>query len=255
MKIKFMSKAYDRLEWRFLLRAVRAMGFSSKVQDLVYRSISEIQYKISINGESSSEFRSTRGVRQGDPLSPLLFTMAQQIFSFNLKKLELMGDLQLYKLRRNVQSISHLLFADDMLVFSNGRLKSFRCLRGLLQSYERSSGQQINLEKSSIYVSKSITGQKLSRIQHLLGCQVKEFPFTYLGAPLYRGRCKEVYFERIFQIVTSKLEGWKAKILSFAGKITLIKSVLASIPIHTLSCSSVPKSVIRRLEGMMKGFL
>lgn len=139
----------------------------------------------------------------------------------------------------NVQSISHLLFADDMLVFSNGRLKSFRCLRGLLHSYERSSGQQINLEKSSVYVSKSITGRKLSRIQHLLGCQVKEFPFTYLGAPLYRGRCKEVYFERIFQIVTSKLEGWKAKILSFAGKITLIKSVLASIPIHTLSCSSL----------------
>lgn len=69
-----------------------------------------------------------------------------------------------------------------------------------------------------------------------MGCIIKAFPFVYLGAPLYKGRCKVVYFERLFQIVSNKLEGWKAKFLSFAGKITLMKAVLASIPIHTLSC-------------------
>lgn len=231
------------------------MGFSNKVQDLVYPSISDIQYKVGINGETSSEFRSTREVRQGDPLSPLLFIMAQQMFSFNLKKMERTGGLQPYKLGRNIQPISHLLFADDMLVFSNGRIRSLRTLRDLLQRYERSSGQQINLEKSSIFVSKYINGRKLARIQNLLGCKIKEFPFTYLGAPLYKGRCKEVYFERLIQIMCSKLEGWKANFLSFAGKITLIKSVLASIPIHTLSCLTVPKTVTRRMEDMMKGFL
>lgn len=66
---------------------------------------------------------------------------------------------------------------------------------------------------------------------------------------------KEIYFDRLYQIVSNKLEGWKAKFLSFAGKIILIKSVLASIPIHTLSCMSVPKVVIQRLEDMMKDFL
>lgn len=71
-----MAKAYDRLEWRFLFRALRAIGFSEVVLDLVYRVISDINYRLSINGESSQEFRSTRGVRQGDPLSPLLFIMA-----------------------------------------------------------------------------------------------------------------------------------------------------------------------------------
>lgn len=138
--LKFdMSKAYDRLEWRFLLRSLRAMGFANIVQDLVFRSISDITYRININGENSSEFCSTRGVRQGDPLSLLLFIMAQQIFSQNLKKLEQRGDLHSYRLGRNIEPISHLLFADDMLVLSNGSIRSLKCLRGLLQKYESSS--------------------------------------------------------------------------------------------------------------------
>lgn len=223
------------------------MGFSQKVQDLVYRTISDIRYKISINGESSPEFRSSRGVRQGDPLSPLLFILAQQLLSFNLKKLEVAGKMQPYRLGRNIRPISHILFADDLLIFSNGRIRSLHCVRELLQRYERSSGQQINLRKSSIFVSKHINGRKRTRIKQMLGVTISKLPFTYLGAPLYKGRCKDIYFDRLFQIVSNKLEGWKMKFLSFAGKITLIK-FLASIPIHTLSCMAVPKNVFCRLE-------
>lgn len=81
---------------------------------------------------------------------------------------------------------------------------------------------------------------------------IKNFPFIYLGAPLHKGRSKSEYFEHLVQMVNNKLEGWKAKFMSFAGKITVLKSVLASIPIHTLSCMAVPKSVVNRLENLMK---
>lgn len=181
--------------------------------------------------------------------------MAQQIFSFNLKRLERAGKMKPYKLGRNVHSISHLFFADDMLIFSNGRLSSLRNLKKLPQIYESSSCQQINLQKSSMFLSKQICGRKLARVQQVLECKVKQFPFNYLGAPLYKGRCKAEYFDRVIQIISNKLEGWKSKFMSFAGKITLIKSVLASIPVHTLSCMAVPKSIILRLENLMKAFL
>lgn len=75
-----MSKAYDRVEWRFLLRA---MGSSATFQDFVYRSICNIQYRIRVNGLFSDEFNSSRGMRQGDLLSPLLFIIAQHVLSFN----------------------------------------------------------------------------------------------------------------------------------------------------------------------------
>lgn len=117
-------------------------------------------------------------MRQGDPLSPLLFIMAQQMFSFNWKKMEQQGRLKPYKLRRNIQPVSHLLFANDMLIFSKGWVRSLQTLRDLLQRYERSSGQKINLQKSSIYASKHIKGRQLVRVHQVLGCQLKDMPFT-----------------------------------------------------------------------------
>lgn len=73
-----MSKAYDRLEWRFILRNLRAMGFSSTVQYIIFLTLSNLWYSVNINGVTSTEFRLTRGVQQGDPLSPFLFILASE---------------------------------------------------------------------------------------------------------------------------------------------------------------------------------
>lgn len=250
-----MSKAYDRVEWRFLLRSMRAMGFSDLVQDLVYRTICNIRYRVCINGFYSSEFRSSRGVRQGDPLSPLLFIMAQQILSYNLNKMMENGVIWPYRLGRHVTPISHLFYADDMLIFTNGRIRSLQRLRDLLKLYQEASGQEVNLQKSAFYASKKISRGRLTKIQRISGCYAKKLPFKYLGAPIYKGRCKCIFFEDIVGKIAKKLEGWKSRYLSFGGKITLIRSVLASLPIHVFSCMAVPLQVQRRIEGLMRTFL
>lgn len=170
--------------------AFLAEGF----QDLIYRSICNIWYRININGFLSNKFRSSRGVTQGDPLSPLLFILAQQILSFNIRKLEARGSLIPYKMGRNVNSISHLFYADDMLLSTNSQKRSIKELMRLLKLYELSSGQQVNLEKSGFYPSKWVQGRRLSRLSARLGCAARQFPLTYLGAPLIKGRCKGIYF-------------------------------------------------------------
>lgn len=157
-----MAKAYDRLEWRFLLRTLKAYGFSEQAGDLVYRNICGIGYSFSINGEIVGRRRSFRGVRQGYPLSPLLFVLAQQIFSSNLKRVIHNGDIMEFKVGQRELPISHLLYADDVLIFSNGSTRSLRNLMGLLQSYEISSGQMINFTKSSYIVSTTFNGSQAS---------------------------------------------------------------------------------------------
>lgn len=149
-----MAKAYDRLEWRFLLRAIEAFGFSAASRDLVYRNICNIWYQFKINGELSADFRSFRGVRQGDPLSPLLFVLAQQVLSTNLKAHINSGIVSEYKVGGQALSLSHLFYADDVLFFTNGSERSLRALMKLLQSYSRSSGQLINYGKSGFFYSR-----------------------------------------------------------------------------------------------------
>lgn len=191
-----MSKAYDRVEWRFLLRAMRAMGFSAGFQDLVFRCICNIKYRVCVNGFYSEEFISTRGVRQGDPLSPLLFIIAQQVLSFNLNKRVYNGAIRPYKLGRRVVPISHLFYADDMLLFTNGRLRSIKGVKWLLQQYEESSGQRINLTKSACYPGKSITRGRVAQIQRTSGCQANTSLSNIWVPPFIKGGAEYSYLRR-----------------------------------------------------------
>lgn len=102
-----MANAYDRLEWRSL-RTMKAFGFSSQARDLIYRNICNIWYSFKINGEYYCSFRSFCGVRQGDPLSPLLFMLAQQVMSNNLKRLTTQLDIKPHHIGRNEKPITHL---------------------------------------------------------------------------------------------------------------------------------------------------
>lgn len=137
-----MAKAYDKLEWRFLLKAMEKFGFSPQAIDLVYRNICNIWYNFRINGEYYGSFRSTRGVPQGDPLSPLLFVLAQQILSAKLKQLTAQNVIKRYQVGRNEQIITHVFYADDVLIFTNGSKRSLMNLMKLLRDYQASSDKK-----------------------------------------------------------------------------------------------------------------
>ncbi|KAL3623019.1 hypothetical protein CASFOL_031835 [Castilleja foliolosa] len=226
-----MAKAYDKMEWRFIIRAMRAYGFHEQFIDLIFRNLSNIQYTIFVNGEYYGLFKSLRGVRQGDPLSPLIFILGQQILSHNLKHLTAIGCLEPYRLSRKTTGVSHLMFADDMILFCNGGQKNMKRIKELLQMYEVSSGQQINYHKSEMYLSRHICEDRKKALQALMHCKTAELPFQYLGAPIYKGRGKSSYFEAVIQKIIRKMEGWKSNFLTFSGKALLLKTVLGSIPV------------------------
>ncbi|KAL3613262.1 hypothetical protein CASFOL_042885 [Castilleja foliolosa] len=93
------------------------------------------------------------------------------------------------------------------------------------------------------------------QIINTLQCKEAHTPFVYLGAPIYKGRSKLAYFEPIYQKIKHKLEGWKCRYLSFAGKISLIRSVLCSIPVHTMSAIAVNSGTLRYIETIFRNFL
>lgn len=108
-----MPIAYDRLEWSFLECVLEKFGFSAKSINLLRQCYAGNSFSVLIEGESSGFFQSSRGVRQGDPISPLLFVLAAEVLSRDFKNLILSGSVKRYHVPSCDVLVSHSLFADD----------------------------------------------------------------------------------------------------------------------------------------------
>lgn len=151
-----MSKAYNRVDWSFLMRVLRRFGFSHSWVNLIYRIISNCWYSISINRKSGGYFQSFWGLRQGDPISPALFIIAHDALSRKISKSCLHGQLKCCTGRRDSLHISHLFYADDNLIFINEGKNNVECLLSILRDYAATSGQVINFSKYSLITSNKI---------------------------------------------------------------------------------------------------
>ncbi|CAM8936846.1 unnamed protein product [Rhodiola kirilowii] len=254
MKID-MSKAYDRISWRFILKMMAAMGFSEKWIDLIYRNISNCWYSVLWNGTSYGFFKSNKGVRQGDPLSPSLFILGMEYLSRLINEAIRKGKLVAYKTKGCRTTFHHLMYADDLLIFSNGHTRSVNNLMKIINRFCELSGQQINSDKSRVFFSKLIGIERIKTILQNTKFSEGSFPTRYLGAPLYPGRTRVSYFKYLEDSIRSKITGWAKNFLNISGRATLISSVLSSLSIHTLSIIPVPKTCIDCMERLFANFI
>jgi hypothetical protein len=130
-----ISKAFDTLEWPFLLTVLSKFGFNEVFCNWIHVILKSAFLSVSINGKAHGYFNCTRGVRQGDPLSPLLFCLAEDVLSRSITKLVDDGKLNLIKGTRNFMIPSHTFYADDLMVFCKGKLSGLRALKALFNSY------------------------------------------------------------------------------------------------------------------------
>ena len=180
-----IEKAYDHIRWDFLLRMLERMGFGSKWIRWINWCISTATFSVLINGSPSGFFRSSRGLRQGDPLSPYLFVIGMEALSCMLKRA--VEDNFISGCRFGGRDggeivISHLLYADDTIIFCDANAEQLMYLRWTLMWFEAFSGLKINLFKSEI-----IPLGRVDNVEALaaeLGCGVGSLPTKYLGLPL-----------------------------------------------------------------------
>lgn len=113
----YMKKAFDRVEWGVLSHILRCLGFFDKFRCMIMRCLSSVNFKLLVNGNIAGGFRPTRGLKQGDPLSPFLFITLSELLSRLLLKASQQGVIHGVKLGRSAPAIEHLLFANDVLLF------------------------------------------------------------------------------------------------------------------------------------------
>lgn len=148
-----MSKAYDRLEWDFIQLVLERMGFHSTWTARIMACIRTFLYSYMVNDSVQGAVVPTRGIRQGDPLSPYLFILCSEVLSGLCRRAQQAGLLYCIRVTRGSPRINHLLFADDTMFFTGTDELSCDTLHLILQQYKAASGQTINSTKSSITFS------------------------------------------------------------------------------------------------------
>ena len=129
-------------------------------------------------------------------------------------------------------NVSHLLFVDDTIIFSEARKEHLTSLSWILAWFKAASGLRINLAKSEL-----ITVEEVEDIEEMaveLGCRVGSLPTVYLGLPLGAHHKALSMWDGVEEKMRRRLALWKRQYISKGGRITLIKSTLASIPILSI---------------------
>ena len=163
-----ISKAYDRVEWPFLQKIMEKLGFPTRWIERVMCCVTT-SFSILVNGRPHGMIHPSRGIRQGDPLSPYMFLLCVEGFTALLAKAELEGRITGVSICRGAPRVSNLLFADDSLLFCQATPKEGEVVAEILQTYERASGQNINLEKSSAFFSNNTTDTQKQQMLQILG--------------------------------------------------------------------------------------
>ncbi|KAA3483188.1 reverse transcriptase [Gossypium australe] len=209
-----MSKAYDRVEWGFIEEVMKKMGFDCKWVELLRRCVTTVSYAVNINGRRGNLFLPSRGLRQGDPLSPFLFLICSEGLSSLMRTAQRRGLIKGAKATRQGPAASHLLFADDCILFGEASHKGAELLKDILQDYEICSGQCVNFLKSTVFFSPNTTEEDKAVVSRLLGVRVATNPEKYLGLPNMIGRRKKELFQNLLDKISMRIEGWSNRMLS-----------------------------------------
>lgn len=252
-KIDF-EKAYDNINWDFLLSVMRQMNFPDLWCSWIKGILVSACSSVLVNGSPTFEFTCGKGLRQGDPISPFLFIMVMEALSGIIKKACSIGSFHGVSLPRDGPVISHLLYADDAMVMGEWSESNFVCLKRMLRVFHLCSGLRINIQKSSLY-GVGVDKEAVDAKARVLGCRSGTTPFCYLGIKVGANMSRINNWDPVVKVFKTRLSNWKASSLSIGGRLTLIKSVLQSLPSYYFSMFEAPVGVVNTLEGLIRKFL
>ncbi|WVZ53334.1 hypothetical protein U9M48_004295 [Paspalum notatum var. saurae] len=235
-KIDF-EKAYDKVRWDFLQQTLRMKGFSATWCNWIRSFVQGGNMAVNVNGQSGSYFQTRKGLRQGDPLSPILFNIVADMLAIIINRVKNEGQVNGAIPHLVDDGLSILQYAEDTVIFLDHDLEKAKNMKILLCVFEKLSAQECEKAYSELF-----------------GCKSRSFPFRYLGLPMHYRKLRNSDWRHVEERFEKRLIGWKGKMLSVGGRLVLINSVLSSLPMFMLSVFAIPKGVLRKLEYLRSRF-
>nr|CAD1830175.1 unnamed protein product [Ananas comosus var. bracteatus] len=220
LKIDF-ERAFDHINWQFLLALLKARGFDNRWLGWIEALLHSANTAVLLNGIPGKAFTCKRGLRQGDPLSPLLFILCVDVF-FRMIHLAVTS-LSITAVGIGNVKLHTLQFADDILLFFDGSARSAAAIKIILDTFSSNSGLRINYYKSYL-TPINLPNDQAATVANSFGCSLKDFPLTYLDLPLSPKKLRRSDYMPLIEKIDNRLSGWKSLVLSRGGRLVLLNS-------------------------------
>ena len=216
--------------------------------------VTSVRYAVKFNGTLLDSFAPSRGLRQGDPLSPFLFLFIADGLSVLLNKSISANDISPIKVCRRAPGVSHLLFADDTLLFFKASSDQATRVKHVLDAYANATGQLINPSKCSMLFGDSCPQESQDAVRLVLNVTSLAFEEKYLGLPTPDGRMSRGKLQNLQAKLTKRLMQWGDGHLAQPGREVFIKSVAQALPTYIMGVFKIPFSVCDDLTKLVRNF-
>ena len=248
-----IRKAYDTVEWNALATILKEMNFPGKFVDWTMECVSTASFRYSINGQLTDLLRARRGLRQGDPISPLLFVVVMEYLHRGLANLSTVQQFKFHP-RCKKLGITNISFADDIILFARGDTASVCNLMQVFNLFSQATGLYVQPSKFHVYFG-GVQQRIKQEIIQLTGFGEGSIPFKYLGVPLASRKLSSQHCQPLIEKITGRIKHWTSHLLSYAGRCQLIKSVIFAISTYWLQVLPLPKQVLQRIDSICRSFL
>ncbi|KAG7578526.1 Reverse transcriptase domain [Arabidopsis thaliana x Arabidopsis arenosa] len=252
MKID-ISKAFDSVQWSFLLNTLQALNFPEKFIHWIRLCVTTATFSVQVNGELAGFFGSSRGLRQGCALSPYLFVICMNVLSHLINKSAAENKFGYHPRCHNIL-LTHLCFADDLMVFAEGTKRSVESIITIFDEFAKISGLKISLEKSTLFMA-GIQQTTQEEILQNFPFEAGTLPVRYLGLPLMTKAMSSSDYLPLIEKIQNRISTWTSRFFSYLGRLQLIKSVLLSITNFWSSAFRLPGKCMKEVEKLCSAFL
>lgn len=233
-----------------MLQIMQSKGFGTRWLSWMRMIFSSGTSSILLNGVPGKTFHCWRGVRQGDPLSPVLFVLGADLLQSVINKGRADGHLHLPIPVNYSQDFTILQYADDTLIIMEGCQTQLRQLKDILEDFASSTGLKVNYSRS-VMVPINMTEDRCTSLAQAFGCTVGKLPFTYFGLPLGLTKPKIEDFLPLFSKCERRLIS-TSTYLNQAGRLQMTNAVFTSIPMFHLCTFLTPKIINKQIDNYRK---
>lgn len=248
LKLDF-AKAFDTIEHKPMLEIMRCMGFNEKWLQWIECIFSSGKSSVLLNGTLGRQFACKRGVRQGDPLSPLIFVLAAELLQATINDAFVRGHLQLpIPVPDNDYPV--IQYGDDTIVIMPAVIEQAEHMKKILQDYAMSVGLRMNFHKSTL-VPINTPSDRTMQLATLFGFAIGQMPFTYLGLPMGTIRPSVMDLMPLVASVERRLST-AASLFDYGSKLALVNSVITSLAIYAMCLIKIPPKILEHLDKLRR---